>query len=578
MTNGDNSEAGLIDESSDQDSIHYVDNAVLCYISNMHGKRPNDLVQKILCSFYSEKELEDAKLQLLSDAEEGVSELAKTIKAKHVSNVKKKGLDASDLLAILDHMDRGGFSLPTYVTSTIFRLPGEDPDCTDPKVLQSDIKQLRSDFQKLLKVVEGFEGKLSKLDDAGSAPGSTGPGTSSAHVPTETAPESASGSAGPSTSSAQVPTETFLGSAPGSTGPSASSAHMPPESRVKIRCPWSVQGDGFLGFYTKDSPLSNFNAAPVTVGSVQFETSEHAYQHMKATLAGDPERAERITKASSPGKAKRIGEEVIPSSELQSVWLSTLTSIMENVCVLKFQQNEIARQYLMSTGNLELVEASTDSIWGCGVSINDHKLNDRRMWRGNNLLGKILMKVRENLRSRNSWSGYPSMAPSSSFMVSDPVSSMQSNAAMLQHGTSYAGQVKAPGKWNLVQKLKHRKITKTAGSNSSAVGLKGVQRVVTKDFYVGQLDKDTTKEAFESFLDAADVVPTLCYRMASRIPGTVAFRLRCDVSYEDTVLSESTWPVDVTVREWVRQTRDDTRQPRNRQPPSLDEEDDGKDV
>lgn len=50
----------------------------------------------------------------------------------------------------------------------------------------------------------------------------------------------------------------------------------------------------------------------------------------------------------------------------------------------------------MSTGRQVLVEASPlDRIWGVGVGAA--KAQDPKAWRGFNLLGRVLMQVRETL-------------------------------------------------------------------------------------------------------------------------------------------------------------------------------------
>lgn len=54
-------------------------------------------------------------------------------------------------------------------------------------------------------------------------------------------------------------------------------------------------------------------------------------------------------------------------------------------------------EYLLSTGNREIVEASpVDNIWGIGFS-SDNAMENVDKW-GQNLLGKTLMKVRTILK------------------------------------------------------------------------------------------------------------------------------------------------------------------------------------
>ncbi|MFD7659407.1 NADAR domain-containing protein, partial [Actinosynnema sp. NPDC059797] len=58
------------------------------------------------------------------------------------------------------------------------------------------------------------------------------------------------------------------------------------------------------------------------------------------------------------------------------------------------------RTSLLSTGDRVLVEASpVDRIWGIGLAADDERALDPASWRGLNLLGEALTRVRELLRA-----------------------------------------------------------------------------------------------------------------------------------------------------------------------------------
>jgi predicted NAD-dependent protein-ADP-ribosyltransferase YbiA (DUF1768 family) len=66
--------------------------------------------------------------------------------------------------------------------------------------------------------------------------------------------------------------------------------------------------------------------------------------------------------------------------------------------VLCAYQHPGLRSILLATAPTELVEASPyDLIWGIGLGERDPRLTDRSQWRGQNLLGITLMRVRDAL-------------------------------------------------------------------------------------------------------------------------------------------------------------------------------------
>ncbi len=136
-----------------------------------------------------------------------------------------------------------------------------------------------------------------------------------------------------------------------------------------------------LAFAGDHDFLSNFSFSSVHWEGVSYPTVEHAFQAAK-TL--DPEERRRVRAASSPAGAKRIGRRVT----LRKDWESVKVSIMEQLVREKFTAHLELRERLLATGGRELVEGNTwnDTFWGVCRG------------KGKNHLGKILMKVRTELR------------------------------------------------------------------------------------------------------------------------------------------------------------------------------------
>ena len=66
--------------------------------------------------------------------------------------------------------------------------------------------------------------------------------------------------------------------------------------------------------------------------------------------------------------------------------------------ILKFSQNEELYRFLIGTKDKILVEASPyDKIWGIGMRKNEEGILEPSKWKGLNLLGFILMDVRNRI-------------------------------------------------------------------------------------------------------------------------------------------------------------------------------------
>ena len=68
----------------------------------------------------------------------------------------------------------------------------------------------------------------------------------------------------------------------------------------------------------------------------------------------------------------------------------------------KFSQNEDLKKRLLATGDSYLVEcAYKDTVWACGIRLNETERFNISKWRGQNLLGFTLMEVRDSIRKNN---------------------------------------------------------------------------------------------------------------------------------------------------------------------------------
>ena len=117
----------------------------------------------------------------------------------------------------------------------------------------------------------------------------------------------------------------------------------------------------------------------------------------KARIFKDDEVEKEIMNTSDPKLMKALGRKVRNFDP--EVWDKLKYSIVLNGNYYKFTQNKEMMDFLLSTGDKILVEASpVDAIWGIGFSKDNEKAKNVAMWRGQNLLGFALMEVRDEIR------------------------------------------------------------------------------------------------------------------------------------------------------------------------------------
>ena len=142
---------------------------------------------------------------------------------------------------------------------------------------------------------------------------------------------------------------------------------------------------------------SSFHHRPGDKSSDRYATSEHYMMAQKAILFGAVNIAKRILADDDPAHAKALGRQV-PNFKSE-VWDAEKFYVVVRANELKFGQNPDLRNYLLSTGKRILVEASpADTIWGIGLAQDHPDASNPKRWKGENLLGFALMKVRDNLR------------------------------------------------------------------------------------------------------------------------------------------------------------------------------------
>ncbi|EKT4550826.1 NADAR family protein [Flavobacterium psychrophilum] len=129
----------------------------------------------------------------------------------------------------------------------------------------------------------------------------------------------------------------------------------------------------------------------------KYSCTEQYMMAEKARLFEDKEIEKQIMQTSDPKEMKALGKKV--KNFDQTVWDKVKYSIVLNGNYYKFSQNKEMRDFLISTGDKILVEASPlDAIWGIGLGEDNPKAHNPTTWRGKNLLGFALMELRDEMK------------------------------------------------------------------------------------------------------------------------------------------------------------------------------------
>lgn len=130
--------------------------------------------------------------------------------------------------------------------------------------------------------------------------------------------------------------------------------------------------------------LSNFYPCGILYEEIKYPSVEHAFQALKTF---DIEKRRKIASLKKPGLAKKMGHRV----KLRPDWEEIKINLMEELIRIKFKNHDNLKELLLKTGNSELIEGNYwgDRYWGVFEG------------KGKNILGKILMKIRDEMRNNN---------------------------------------------------------------------------------------------------------------------------------------------------------------------------------
>lgn len=154
--------------------------------------------------------------------------------------------------------------------------------------------------------------------------------------------------------------------------------------------------DDFYLFW--DGPLSQWQPAEfVDQFGHRYNCCEQYMMHQKALVFGDHDTAQKIMLASTPKEQKALGRQIANFND--ETWLKFRFPIVWQGNFLRFSQQAAQRRFLLDTSDKVIVEASPyDKIWGVGLPADHPDIIAPDKWPGLNLLGEVLMSVRETFK------------------------------------------------------------------------------------------------------------------------------------------------------------------------------------
>lgn len=135
----------------------------------------------------------------------------------------------------------------------------------------------------------------------------------------------------------------------------------------------------FLDNFYIDAPFIDYDGK-------EWPTTEHYFQAFKSL---DDREREKIRMVCHPGVAKSMGRAV----KLREDWETVKIDVMREALTYKFSQWNNLKYGLKKTDDAILIEGNYhhDNIWGDCYCKRCKNIN------GRNLLGKLLMEIREDL-------------------------------------------------------------------------------------------------------------------------------------------------------------------------------------
>ena len=157
-----------------------------------------------------------------------------------------------------------------------------------------------------------------------------------------------------------------------------------------------MKDENVINFYStrgKYGCFSNFYKCKINMYDSTWKSAEHIFQAQKFmgknSSDEDKKHSNKIKNSKEAYIAANLGRIRNGPFKLRIDWEDVKVGIMEEILMKKFKQNLILKKILLETDNKVIIEhTKNDKFWGDGGDGS-----------GENMLGKALMNVRNNLQN-----------------------------------------------------------------------------------------------------------------------------------------------------------------------------------
>ena len=139
--------------------------------------------------------------------------------------------------------------------------------------------------------------------------------------------------------------------------------------------------------------LSNFYYCKLVIDGKKYNSSEKAYQVMKAKFHKNKAIEDELMEAHFVSDVKKISEKIQVSAE----WIDQRVDVMRKILRAKADQSQTYRKKLLNCKG-QIVEAIRgDLFWSAGLDEKELRELPRERWPGQNVLGQLHMELRDEL-------------------------------------------------------------------------------------------------------------------------------------------------------------------------------------